>query len=72
LNPSTRNKPSVEALRKLTNGAANLASQFIGRATNIAMPSGLLRPKRFGTSSPNTSEKYVMMTTTIAKATLSA
>ena len=38
----------------------------------MAMPSGLLRPNRFGTSSPITSEKYVMTATTNPKAILSA
>ncbi len=41
---------SVETLRKLTTGPANFESQFIGRATIIAIPSGLLRPNLFGTS----------------------
>ena len=41
---------------------------FIGGATSAAIFSGANSPRRLGTSSPTTTEKYVSETTTIVRA----
>ena len=65
---SRRNNPSVEALNKVTSGVATVETTDIGRAIARAMRSGAPSAMRLGTSSPTTSERYVMAATTIVSA----
>ena len=48
----------------MTNGAIKTAKKLIGGAMRQATPSGFICPRRFGTNSPSTMEKYVTKTTT--------
>ena len=72
LMPNSRNTTLVDAVSNPTSGPPMRASTIIGRATHEAMASGLLRPIRFGTSSPKISDSTVMPVTTSASAMLSA
>ncbi|SMG64911.1 hypothetical protein BMETH_284_1 [methanotrophic bacterial endosymbiont of Bathymodiolus sp.] len=52
--PIMRNKPRVEKDKNMTNGRVAIARICMGLATKRAMTSGLICPKRLGTSSPTT------------------
>ena len=54
---SNRNTASPDDDSSSTTGWAMRDSTFIGPATRLAMRSGATRPRRFGTSSPITTEK---------------
>ena len=62
----------MSAVRRWTTGPPTRASSIIGRATHDAIASGLLRPIRFGTSSPMISDSTVIPPTTSASAMPSA
>jgi len=55
--PSSRMMRSDEAFSSQTTGAVMAASFLMGTANAAAILSGLLRARRFGTSSPMTSEQ---------------
>ena len=62
--PRILSSKRVEPDNNHTNGLVKMANHNIGRATKRAMASGLICPMRLGTSSPNTIEKNVILTTT--------
>ena len=64
LMPNSLNTTLVDEVSNPTIGPPMRASTIIGRATHEAMASGLLRPMRFGTSSPKISDSTVMPVTT--------
>ena len=67
LMPKTRSTTLVEAVSTPTTGPPMRDSIIIGRATHDAIASGLLRPMRFGTSSPMISDSTVITATTSAE-----
>ena len=64
LTRSARRIKSPVAVSSHTNGFANVESAFIGPTTAFATRSGERSPRRFGTSSPTTTEKNVIVATT--------
>src|SRR3954469_18032264 len=69
--PSARSTSRVEPASSATNGRVKRARSSMGRARRRATASGSSWPRRLGTSSPSTIEKYVISTTTAAVAAYS-
>ena len=72
LTPTALSANSVETLSSFTIGINIFDKRRIGRATAIAIGSGLLSAILFGTNSPTISETYVMAETTSAILTVPA
>ncbi len=70
--PTSRSTSSVEAERSATAGADMTESICMGRATRSAIGSGFASAIRFGTISPTTRVRYVITSTTTAKAIVDA